>query len=45
MLIRRKNRSLSAAAEAIWSVIAEQACQLDQARENDPLYQSGMGYT
>jgi DNA-binding transcriptional LysR family regulator len=39
MLVRRKNRSLSAAAQALWEVVREQAQQLTAARVEDPLYQ------
>ena len=39
MLARRKNRSLSTAAEALWEVVRQQAGQLTALRENDPLYQ------
>lgn len=39
MLVRRKNRSLSAAAGALWDVVREQAQQLTAARLDDPLYQ------
>jgi len=39
MLVRRKNRSLSAGAEALWEVVREQAQQLTAARVGDPLYQ------
>ncbi|ADO47611.1 LysR family transcriptional regulator [[Enterobacter] lignolyticus] len=39
MLVRRKNRSLSAAAGALWEVVREQAQQLTAARVDDPLYQ------
>ncbi|HEY1847197.1 MAG TPA: LysR family transcriptional regulator [Buttiauxella sp.] len=38
MLVRRKNRSLSRAAEAIWQVIRQQAQQLTAARRGDPLF-------
>lgn len=38
MLVRRKNRSLSGAAQALWEVVREQARCLNQARENDPLF-------
>lgn len=40
MLVRRKNRSLSRAAEAIWQVIRQQAQQLTAARRGDPLFDS-----
>ncbi|MBU4681276.1 LysR family transcriptional regulator [Cedecea davisae] len=38
MLVRRKNRSLSRAAEAIWQVVREQARLLTLARKGDPLF-------
>lgn len=38
MLVRRKNRSLSGAAQALWEVVKEQARCLNRARENDPLF-------
>lgn len=38
MLVRRKNRSLSRAAEAIWQVVRQQAQQLTAARSGDPLF-------
>lgn len=38
MLVRRKNRSLSGAAQALWEVVREQARCLNQARQNDPLF-------
>lgn len=38
MLVRRKNRSLSRAAETIWQVIRQQAQQLTAARRGDPLF-------
>ncbi len=38
MLVRRKNRSLSRAAEAIWQVVRQQAQQLTAARLGDPLF-------
>ncbi len=38
MLVRRKNRSLSGAAQALWEVVKEQAWCLSQAREDDPLF-------
>lgn len=38
MLVRRKNRSLSGAAQALWDVVREQARCLNRARENDPLF-------
>ncbi|WP_286783266.1 LysR family transcriptional regulator [Leclercia sp. UBA1284] len=40
MLVRRKNRSLSGAAQAIWEVVRIQAEQLTQARMRDPLFNS-----
>jgi DNA-binding transcriptional LysR family regulator len=40
MLVRRKNRSLSRAAEAIWEVVRQQAQQLTAARLGDPLFNS-----
>lgn len=40
MLARRKNRSLSGAAQAIWEVVRIQAEQLTQARMRDPLFNS-----
>jgi Transcriptional regulator len=39
MLARRKNRSLSTAAEALWDVVGQQAQALTAARRHDPLYQ------
>ena len=39
MLARRKNRSLSTAAQALWDVVASQAQALTCARTSDPLYQ------
>ncbi|MEB5923022.1 MULTISPECIES: LysR family transcriptional regulator [Franconibacter] len=39
MLVRRKNRSLSGAAQAIWDVVREQARQLTEARRGDPLFE------
>ena len=36
MLARRKNRSLSTAAEALWEVVRLQAARLTALRENDP---------
>ncbi|ENA0612095.1 LysR family transcriptional regulator [Enterobacter bugandensis] len=38
MLVRRKNRSLSGAANACWEVVRMQARQLMQARTRDPLF-------
>ncbi|NIF30814.1 LysR family transcriptional regulator [Enterobacter sp. Cy-643] len=38
MLVRRKNRSLSRAAEAIWQEVREQARLLTLARVGDPLF-------
>ncbi|MCT4701401.1 LysR family transcriptional regulator [Enterobacteriaceae bacterium H20N1] len=38
MLVRRKNRSLSLAAEAIWQVIRQQAQHLTAARRGDALF-------
>lgn len=38
MLVRRKNRSLSRAAEAIWQAVRQQAQQLTAARKGDPLF-------
>ncbi len=40
MLVRRKNRSLSGAAQAIWEVVRIQAERLTQARMRDPLFNS-----
>lgn len=40
MLVRRKNRSLSHAAEAIWQLVREQAQMLHQARRGNPLFAS-----
>ncbi|WP_080077990.1 LysR family transcriptional regulator [Salmonella enterica] len=39
MLARRKNRSLSTAAQALWDVVRTQASELTAARAKDPLYQ------
>lgn len=39
MLARRKNRSLSAAAQALWEVVRMQASELTAGRTQDPLYQ------
>lgn len=39
MLVRRKNRSLSTAAEALWDVVRDQGNALMAGREGDPLYQ------
>lgn len=36
MLVRRKNRSLSPAAEAVWQVVREQAALLQQQRQQRP---------
>ena len=38
MLVRRKNRSISGAALAIWEVVRMQAQQLTEARIRDPLF-------
>ncbi|MBP2167776.1 DNA-binding transcriptional LysR family regulator [Erwinia toletana] len=38
MLIRRKNRSLSPAAEAIWQEVRQQAALLTRQRENSPAF-------
>lgn len=38
MLVRRKNRSLSGAAQALWEVVRTQAGYLTQARISDPLF-------
>jgi len=38
MLARRKNRSLSGAAHALWEVVRMQAQQLMEARIRDPLF-------
>jgi len=38
MLVRRKNRSLSTAAQALWDVARLQACALTAGRAEDPLY-------
>lgn len=43
MLVRRKNRSLSRAAEAIWEVIRQQAQQLTAARRGNPLFDDSAG--
>jgi DNA-binding transcriptional LysR family regulator len=40
MLARRKNRSLSTAAQALWDVVGQQAETLTAARAYDPLYQT-----
>lgn len=40
MLARRKNRSLSTAAQALWDVVGQQAKALTAARTLDPLYQT-----
>ena len=39
MLARRKNRSLSTAAQALWDVVRTQASELTAGRARDPLYQ------
>ncbi|PAP18223.1 LysR family transcriptional regulator, partial [Salmonella enterica subsp. enterica serovar Virchow] len=39
MLARRKIRSLSSAAQALWDVVRTQASELTAARAKDPLYQ------
>lgn len=39
MLARRKNRSLSTAAQALWDVVRMQASELTAGRARDPLYQ------
>ena len=39
MLARRKNRSLSTAAQALWDVVRTQAGELTAGRARDPLYQ------
>ncbi|MFK3706406.1 DNA-binding transcriptional LysR family regulator [Raoultella sp. BIGb0138] len=39
MLARRKNRSLSTAAQAIWELVREEGDNLTSARAQDPLYQ------
>ena len=39
MLVRRKNRSLSTAAQALWDVVRDQGNALMAGREGDPLYQ------
>ena len=39
MLVRRKNRSLSTAAQALWDVVRIQACELTAGRVQNPLYQ------
>ena len=39
MLVRRKNRSLSTAAQALWDVVRLQASELTAGRVRDPLYQ------
>ncbi|EAB4958343.1 LysR family transcriptional regulator [Salmonella enterica] len=39
MLARRKNRSLSTAAQALWDVVRTQAGELTASRAKDPLYQ------
>lgn len=40
MLARRKNRSLSTAAQALWDVVRDEGQILMGARESDPLYQT-----
>ncbi|MDX6020252.1 LysR family transcriptional regulator [Scandinavium sp. V105_16] len=40
MLARRKNRSLSTAAQALWDVVGQQAQALTAARAHDVLYQT-----
>ncbi|WP_333499600.1 LysR family transcriptional regulator [Kluyvera sp. CHPC 1.2972] len=40
MLARRKNRSLSTAAQALWDVVREQSQCLMDKRSQDPLYQT-----
>lgn len=39
MLARRKNRSLSTAAQALWEIIRAQADEMASQRKHDPLYQ------
>ncbi len=39
MLARRKNRSLSTAAQALWEVVRAQASELSAGRTHNPLYQ------
>ncbi|MTD37708.1 LysR family transcriptional regulator [Erwinia sp. CPCC 100877] len=39
MLVRRKNRTLSGAARAVWDVVAEQAHLLHKARKGDSLFE------
>jgi len=39
MLARRKNRSLSTAAQALWEIVRTQAGELAAGRAQDPLYQ------
>ncbi|MDU2942069.1 MAG: LysR family transcriptional regulator [Enterobacteriaceae bacterium] len=39
MLARRKNRSLSTAAQALWEIVRAQAGELAAGRAQDPLYQ------
>lgn len=41
MLVRRKNRSLSGAAQALWEVVRMQAQRLTEARIRDPLFTAG----
>ena len=38
MLVRRRNRSLSRAAEVIWQVVHRQAQLLTEARKGHPLF-------
>ena len=40
MLVRRKNRSLSTAAQALWDVVREQSQRLTDERQQEPLYQT-----
>ena len=42
MLVRRKNRSLSRAAEAIWQVVHRQAQRLTEARKGHPLFDESL---
>ena len=41
MLVRRKNRSLSSAAQAIWDLVRDEANTLAQQRVGDPLFING----
>ncbi|MBJ3815146.1 LysR family transcriptional regulator [Shimwellia pseudoproteus] len=41
MLAKRKNRSLSSAAQAIWELVRDEASTLARQREGDPLFCSG----